>query len=131
MGKQGISRLLCAYETNLPGSAAEKLAQRADLESMLNQLEEESVEQATANLGAARIALADGSSDSDVARLEEFYTRPVGVQDFSSVGTLSQRQALKAAMNDLRAAKIAEAGRARDTALGPPKCFTIGCYDNP
>ena len=90
-----------------------------------------SVEQATANLGAARIALADGSSDSDVARLEEFYTRPGGVQDFSSVGSLSQRQALKAAMNDLRAAKIAEAGLARDTALGPPKCFTIGCYDNP
>ena len=33
--------MLCAYRTNLPGSAAEKLAQRADLESMLNQLEEE------------------------------------------------------------------------------------------
>ena len=41
MGKQDMTRVLCAYETNLPGSAAEKLAQRADLESMLNQLEEE------------------------------------------------------------------------------------------
>ena len=58
MGKQGISRLLCAYETNLPGSAAEKLAQRADLESMLNQLEEESVEQATANMPSAHENLA-------------------------------------------------------------------------
>ena len=41
MGKQDMTRVLCAYRTNLPGSAAEKLAQRADLESMLNQLEEE------------------------------------------------------------------------------------------
>ena len=41
MGKQDMTRVLCACRTNLPGSAAEKLAQRADLESMLNQLEEE------------------------------------------------------------------------------------------
>ena len=48
MGKSGMTRVLCAYETNLPGSAAEKLSQRADLESMLNQLEEEGLNKATA-----------------------------------------------------------------------------------
>ena len=42
MSKADMSRSLCAYETKMPGSAAEKLQQRNDLESMLNQLEEES-----------------------------------------------------------------------------------------
>ena len=41
MGKAKMIRVLCAYEQNLPGSASEKLTQRADLESMLNQIEEE------------------------------------------------------------------------------------------
>ena len=43
MDKAQMTRVLCAYETNMPGSAAEKLQQRDDLESMLNQLEEESL----------------------------------------------------------------------------------------
>ena len=42
MGKAQMSRTLCAYEGNQPGSAAEKLAQRNDLEAMIHQLEEES-----------------------------------------------------------------------------------------
>ena len=46
MDKTAMTRVLCAYETNMPGSAAEKLQQRGDLESMLNQLEEESLEKA-------------------------------------------------------------------------------------
>ena len=46
MSKSAMTRVLCAYETNMPGSAAEKLQQRGDLESMLNQLEEESLEKA-------------------------------------------------------------------------------------
>ena len=41
MGKAQMSRILCAYEGNQPGSAAEKLAQRNDLEAMIHQLEEE------------------------------------------------------------------------------------------
>ena len=57
MGKAGMARVLCAYETNLPGSAAEKLAQRADLESMLNQLEEESAQKAVAQMPHCRAAL--------------------------------------------------------------------------
>ena len=40
MGKAQMSRILCAYEGNQPGSAAEKLAQRTDLEAMIHQLEE-------------------------------------------------------------------------------------------
>ena len=42
MGKAQMSRILCAYEGNQPGSAAEKLAQRTDLEAMIHQLEEAS-----------------------------------------------------------------------------------------
>ena len=69
---------------------------------------------------------------ADVAQLEEFYSsRGRGLQDFSSVGTLRQRQALKAALDELRADVVAEKARSRDLALGPPKCFTIGCYANP
>ena len=41
MSKAQMSRVLCAYEGKQPGSAAEKLAQRNDLEAMINQLEEE------------------------------------------------------------------------------------------
>ena len=32
MNKTAMTRVLCAYETNMPGSAAEKLQQRGDLE---------------------------------------------------------------------------------------------------
>ena len=42
MGKAKMARVLCAYETNLPGSAAERLRMRTDLEAMINQLEVES-----------------------------------------------------------------------------------------
>ena len=45
-----MTRVLCACETNLPGSAAEKPTQRADLESMLNQLEEEGLQKATTEM---------------------------------------------------------------------------------
>ena len=41
-----MARVLCAYETNIPGAAAEKLRQREGLESMLNQLEDESLNKA-------------------------------------------------------------------------------------
>ncbi len=50
MGKQGMTRVLCAYEGNLPGSAAEKLTMRQDLESMLNQLEEEGLQKASGEM---------------------------------------------------------------------------------
>ena len=76
MGKSNFTRVLCAYETNLPGSAAEKLAQRADLESMLNQLEEESLQKAVREMPHRQAALAEsvralqtglGRSDFNVA----------------------------------------------------------------
>ena len=90
------------------------------------------IAEATEKLELARRALAETASQSDVAQLEQFYlARGRGLQDFSSVGTLRQRQALKAALDELKADEVAEAARARDAALGPPKCFTIGCYDNP
>ena len=90
------------------------------------------IAEATEKLELARRALAETASQSDVAQLEQFYlARGRGLQDFSSVGTLRQRQALKAALDELSADRVAEAARVRDAALGPPKCFTIGCYDNP
>ena len=90
------------------------------------------IAEATEKLELARRALTDTASQSDVAQLEQFYSaRGRGLQDFSSVGTLRQRQALKAALDELKADEVAQAARARDAALGPPKCFTIGCYDNP
>ena len=89
------------------------------------------IAQATEKLELARRALAETASQSDVAQLEQFYlARGRGLQDFSSVGTLRQRQALKAALDELRADVVAEKARSRDLALGPPKCFTIGCYEN-
>ena len=57
MGKAGMTRVLCAYEGNLPGSAAEKLQQRGDLEAMFNQLEEESLQKATAAMPAHHTTL--------------------------------------------------------------------------
>jgi hypothetical protein len=50
-------RILCAYETKMPGSAAEKLAQRDDLEAMLQQLETESEASAHNNLPDVRSKL--------------------------------------------------------------------------
>ena len=89
------------------------------------------IAEATQKLELARRALMDTASQSDVAQLEQFFlARGRGLQDFSSVGTLRQRQALKAALDELRADEVAEAARATDAALGPPKCFTIGCYEN-
>ena len=90
------------------------------------------IAEATEKVESARRILMDAASEADVAQLEQFYSsRGRGLQDFSSVGTLRQRQALKAALDELRADEVAAAARARDLALGPPKCFTIGCYDNP
>ena len=54
MSKTQMSRVLCAYENALPGSAAEKLRQRSDLEGMLNQLEEGSEAKAHEALPAAK-----------------------------------------------------------------------------
>ena len=54
MSKAQMTRVLCAYEGKLPGSAAEKLAQRGDLEAMLNQLEAESESRAAEKLPEAR-----------------------------------------------------------------------------
>jgi hypothetical protein len=75
--KAHMIRILCAYETKMPGSAAEKLAQRDDLEAMLQQLETESEANAhdelpdvrselQTALGAAQ-ALPDAAADDDVA----------------------------------------------------------------
>ena len=91
------------------------------------------IAEATEKVASARRVLMDAASEADVAQLEQFYSARGrgGLQDFSGVGTLRQRQALKAALDELRADEVAEAARARDLALGPPKCFTIGCYDNP
>ena len=50
MGKAPLTRMLCAYEDKLPGSAANKLRQREDLEAMIEQLEMESVQCARARL---------------------------------------------------------------------------------
>ena len=94
MGKQGISRLLCAYETNLPGSAAEKLAQRADLESMLNQLEEESVEQATTNMPSAHENLAQS-----LQAMQQWHAQWQSL-DSSSHDTVTE-EALQAAEKEL------------------------------
>ena len=49
-----MTNVLCAYEGKQPGSAAEKLAQRSDLEAMINQLEEESHARAREALPEAR-----------------------------------------------------------------------------
>ena len=58
MGKTQMCNVLCAYEGDLPGSAAEKLRQRADLEGMLNMLEEESRRKAEGAMPALHEALA-------------------------------------------------------------------------
>ena len=91
------------------------------------------IAEATEKVASARRVLMDAASEADVVQLEQFYMARgrVGLQDFSGVGTLRQRQALKAALDELRADEVAEAAREVDAALGPPKCFTIGCYDNP
>ena len=70
---------------------------------------------ATDKLERARRALTDAASEADVAQLEQFYTARgrVGLQDFSSVGTLRQRQALKAALDELKA-DVRRGGGARN-----------------
>ena len=57
--KAQMIRILCAYETKMPGSAAEKLAQRDDLEAMLQQLETESEANARSELQGVRSQLHD------------------------------------------------------------------------
>ena len=52
--KAQMIRILCAYETKMPGSAAEKLGQRDDLEAMLQQLEVESEANARSELPDVR-----------------------------------------------------------------------------
>ena len=52
-----MTRVLCACETNLPGSAAGKPTQRAGLESMLNQLEEEGLQKATTEMPQCHIVI--------------------------------------------------------------------------
>ena len=64
MGKAQMSRILCAYEGNQPGSAAEKLTQRTDLECMINQLEQESKCRAKERLPEARHRLRDAMADA-------------------------------------------------------------------
>ena len=61
VGKAKMMRVLCAYEQNLPGSASEKLSQRADLESMLNHIEEETFEKATSRMPALHSALVEAT----------------------------------------------------------------------
>ncbi len=63
MSKAQMTRVLCAYEHKCPGSAAEKLAQRGDLEAMINQLEEESHAKAGELLPVARQRLQDALDD--------------------------------------------------------------------
>ena len=50
MSKSQMGRVLLAYENALPGSAAEKLRVRSDLEATLNQLECESLDKAIEEL---------------------------------------------------------------------------------
>ena len=76
MGKAQMANVLCAYETDMPGSAAEKLRQRADLEAMLHQLEEESLQRASRDLPETHEALTTAVARAQVwlgewARLEE------------------------------------------------------------
>ena len=59
-----MTHVLCAYETNLPGFAEEKLTQRADLESMLNQLEEEGLQKATTEMPQRHANNSAGSASS-------------------------------------------------------------------
>ena len=64
MGKSGMARVLCAHESKMPGSAAEKLAQRDDLEAMLQQLEVESEAKAAGELPAVREQLREALASS-------------------------------------------------------------------
>ena len=73
-----------------------------------------SIDDATASVGAARSAIAgSGAAESDVADLEAFFSggRVAPGADFTKVGSLRQRQALKAALDELRADEVAEAAR--------------------
>lgn len=59
-------RVLCAYETKMPGSAAEKLGQREDLEAMLHQLEVESEAAAHRELPGVRQELQTALAAADI-----------------------------------------------------------------
>ncbi|CAK0870327.1 unnamed protein product, partial [Prorocentrum cordatum] len=94
MGKAGMTRVLCAYETNLPGSAAEKLSQRPDLESMLNQLEEESAQQAAEQMPSRSASLTTLTNTVD--RWHRDYLSASGNQSDEAV-----EQALRQARREL------------------------------
>ena len=82
------------------------------------------VDAATDNVVAARSAIAgSGASDETVQQLEDFFTGARKNGDFTSVGSLRQRQALKAALVELRGARAEEA-RLEAEAAKPKKCFT-------
>ena len=90
-----------------------------------------SIDDATANVGAARSAIAgSGAAESDVAALEAFLSggRVAPGADFTKVGSLRQRQALKAALVELRGAR-AEAARLEAERAKPKKCYTMSCND--
>ena len=89
-----------------------------------------SIDDATASVGAARSAIAgSGASESDVADLEAFFSgNRVAGADFTKVGSLRQRQALKAALVELRGAR-AEAARLEAERAKPKKCYTMSCND--
>ena len=89
-----------------------------------------SIDDATASVGAARSAIAgSGAAESDVAALEEFFSGRVAPgADFTKVGSLRQRQALKAALVELRGAR-AEAARLEAERAKPKKCYTMSCND--
>ena len=90
-----------------------------------------SIYDATASVGAARSAIAgSGAAESDVAALEAFFSggRVAPGADFTKVGSLRQRQALKAALVELRGAQ-AEAARLEAERAKPKKCYTMSCND--
>ena len=68
-----MTRVLCACETNLPGSAAEKPTQRADLESMLNQLEEEGLQKATTEMPQCHILIFSQSHKRSSPQCRDLY----------------------------------------------------------
>ena len=100
MGKEKMCRMLCAYENKMPGSAAEKLDQRADLEAMLNQLETESFQRATEELPETRREL-----ERMVARAR---SEPGGLDGQPEGAVICSRVDLLEAEDELAAARRTE-----------------------
>ena len=107
MSKVQMTRLLCAYEHKMPGSAAEKLQQRGDLEAMLNQLETESFQRDNEELPAARrdlqSALAAATADWTARRDEGIVSAQESAFD-------EARAIAEAALNSERAAQSGGSG---------------------